>query len=455
MKSSYAAVGVVGLALGGLWHAAGGATPPAAPAARLRVAAPLAHDNLAVYFVHGPDTVDDSRVVTLQEALERKWAVVHETGQVNELVVENLSPDHALFVQSGDIIKGGRQDRMIAADMLVPPGAGRLPVASHCVEQSRWSGRGNEAAGYFAVSDSVAVGNPIKVANANRDQGGVWANVKTNQDKLSRNLGVTVNAAASPTSLQLALENPAVRAKVDDYRAALATGGAERPGVIGAVFVVNGRVTSAEVYGANGLFRKSWPKLLKAAAEEALVEKAAARTPASPTAREVEQFLATSAKPTETSIASEPAPMPEMQTAFMGRSGGTRGVLLHEGGGNTFSNADRIGRVIVEGNSVTRDRVILNPAEALPLVQRLESIPAPARPNANPGEQNQWGTSPQVQTISQNQRRRGLYMPVAGTQPATLSANQVNTSRVETASTLLLESRDAGKNVIHRSYIKK
>jgi len=46
-------------------------------------------------------------------------------------------------------------------------------------------------------------------------------------------------------------------------------------------------------------------------------------------------------------------------------------------------------------------------------------------------------------------------MPVAGTQPATLSANQVNTSRVETASTLLLESRDAGKNVIHRSYIKK
>jgi hypothetical protein len=25
--------------------------------------------------------VDDSRVVTLQEALDRKWAVVHETGR--------------------------------------------------------------------------------------------------------------------------------------------------------------------------------------------------------------------------------------------------------------------------------------------------------------------------------------------------------------------------------------
>ena len=82
MKPSYTAIGVIGLALGGLWYAGGGTTPPAAvPAGQLRVADPVSHENLAVFLVHGPDAVDDSRVVTLQEALDRKWAVVHETGR--------------------------------------------------------------------------------------------------------------------------------------------------------------------------------------------------------------------------------------------------------------------------------------------------------------------------------------------------------------------------------------
>jgi hypothetical protein len=338
MKPSYIAVGVIGLALGGLWYAAGGTNPPAAQAGEpLSVVAPLTHDNLTVFLVRGPDTVDSSRVVTLQEALERKWAVVHETGSVNELVVENLSADRELFVQSGDIIKGGRQDRLIAADLLVPPAAGKVAVRVHCVEAGRWTGRANEATGHFAVSDSFAVGNDIKLANAARDQSEVWAKVKASQDKLSKNVGTAVNAAASPTSLQLALENPAVRAKADAYRSALAAAGEAR-GVVGAVFVVNGRVTGAEVYGSNGLFRKAWPKLLKAASEEALAEKADGRTPPPPTAHEVERFLATAGKE-ETGTASathtvEVIPNEVITENFIGRSGATRSQLLRSGGGN-------------------------------------------------------------------------------------------------------------------------
>jgi hypothetical protein len=294
MSKSYVAAGVVGLALAGLWYAAGGTRPAAAAN---RVSAPVAHANLAVYFVHGPDAVDDRRVVTLPEALARGWAVVHETGSVNQLAVENRPPDHDLFVQSGDIVKGGRQDRLLAADLLVPPGSGPVPVPSHCVEQSRWAGRGQEPAGYFAASDKLVVGNALKLANASRDQAGVWANVRAEQEKLSRNLGAAVNAPASPSSLQLALESPAVRAKVGEYRSALLEAGADRPGVVGVVFVVNGKVTSADVYGSNGLFRRAWPRLLEAAATEAQAEATAGRAPAPPPAREVERFLAQAEQP--------------------------------------------------------------------------------------------------------------------------------------------------------------
>ena len=93
MKSSHAALAVVGLALAGLWYAGGGAAVPSqsAAAAEARVSAPVAHDNLAVYFIHGPDAVANAKIATLQEALDAGWAVVHETGTVNTLAVN--SPD--------------------------------------------------------------------------------------------------------------------------------------------------------------------------------------------------------------------------------------------------------------------------------------------------------------------------------------------------------------------------
>src|SRR5207302_11451861 len=100
MKSSRVAVGLVGLALLGLWYFAGGTDPlPASSAAEApqRVAAPLTHENLSVYFIHGPDAVADAKVMSLQEALDRDLAVVHETSNVNVLAIENRSSEYGLF----------------------------------------------------------------------------------------------------------------------------------------------------------------------------------------------------------------------------------------------------------------------------------------------------------------------------------------------------------------------
>ncbi len=65
----------------------------------------------------------------LQEALEQKKAVVYETKSVNELSIENRS-DQDIYVQAGDIVKGGQQDRVLAVDLIVPPGLGRMPIAA-------------------------------------------------------------------------------------------------------------------------------------------------------------------------------------------------------------------------------------------------------------------------------------------------------------------------------------
>ena len=73
----------------------------------IRVSGPIVHENLAVYLLHG-SAADKAVPVTLQEALAKRTVRVDETGSVNELTVENLGSEE-VFVQAGDIVKGGRQ----------------------------------------------------------------------------------------------------------------------------------------------------------------------------------------------------------------------------------------------------------------------------------------------------------------------------------------------------------
>ena len=97
------------------------------PAAAVEVAGPYIHHNLAVYLVHGPDGPAGA-LDTLEQALERGQVVVYETGSVNQLAIENRSADRAVFVQAGDIVKGGRQDRVFSQDLVLEPKSGRVPI---------------------------------------------------------------------------------------------------------------------------------------------------------------------------------------------------------------------------------------------------------------------------------------------------------------------------------------
>src|SRR5204862_499230 len=123
---------------------------------------------------------------------------------------------------------------------------GKIPIASFCVEQGRWTARGKEDVKTFATASAVVPSREAKIAmkapmpaapapvpipgyapaNARTTayapsetgarQQEVWAKVRKMQDGLSSNLGTTVNAAASQSSLQLALEN----VKLKDAQAA-------------------------------------------------------------------------------------------------------------------------------------------------------------------------------------------------------------------------------------------
>src|SRR5207237_1776257 len=98
--------------------AAGAAEVSPAPATRpaladCKLSGPYTHGNLAVFLIHGPDKLKNREFLTLEEGIAKKVVIVHETSNVNELAIENTG-DTDVYVQSGDIVKGGKQDRTIA-----------------------------------------------------------------------------------------------------------------------------------------------------------------------------------------------------------------------------------------------------------------------------------------------------------------------------------------------------
>jgi len=240
-----------------------------ATGAELRLSGPYTHDNLSIYLVHGQDRVQ-KKYLTLSEAIEQRKVVIYETSNVNILQVENLSAED-VYIQSGEIVKGGKQDRVLQDDIIVPSSSGKLNVSAFCVEHGRWTGRGNESARSFAASPNAIASPEMKRAVKQMgSQGEVWAEVSAAQDRLTKNLGAPVAATASPSSYQLTLEAPKVKQTAEGFKKDLAGLAAKYPDALGYVAAVNGKVTGSDVYSTHDLFRRMWPKLLDSAAVEAM-----------------------------------------------------------------------------------------------------------------------------------------------------------------------------------------
>lgn len=254
---------------------------------KFEVSAPVTHANLSVFFIHGPAAAAEPKVITLQDALNQGLATVHDQGMLS---VDNRS-NLPLFIQGGDIVKGGNQDRVLPYDYMIPAGAMRSPVAAFCVEAGRSRPRGNELSSSFEVSSAQLPTKSLKMAALyRRSQQDVWNGVSQTQSNLGRNLGAPVKAQLSQTSLQLTLEHPRVQEAAQPYLEKLAVL-PDKGNVIGYAIAVNGRIHSADVYGSSDLFRQLWPKLIQAGVIEALAEQQPRADVTPPSAETVQAFL--------------------------------------------------------------------------------------------------------------------------------------------------------------------
>lgn len=235
-----------------------------------RISGPYDYKNLSLFLIHGADRTEQESPLTLQEALLEGLVTVHETGNVNELMIESNS-DRPIFIQAGDIVKGGRQDRVLRYDIVLHPNSGQIPLAAFCVESGRWSQRADESAEQFESSGDMVAFKSVKLAaGLVGSQAEVWSEIERNQDNLEVALNVSVRGKNSPSSLQLTQEHDEVLKQSDaalDSIMAMITGKKE---ILGFAYALNGKLTSADIYNSSALFAKLRHKLFRACTIEAL-----------------------------------------------------------------------------------------------------------------------------------------------------------------------------------------
>jgi len=293
--------------------------PAAAMPAGMSLGEPLVHANLAVFPVRGP-SVDGREYITLDEGLRDGTVIVREKGsaqgqdraEVNDLEIDNSS-DRWLFLQSGDMVKGGKQDRTIASDIALAPRSGPRPLAAFCVEHGRWTaGKGGLQ---FAENSAIVSGNDLKLAiQAKASQTAVWSEVARAESRAAAGraplpasaASATVGAERSPVSnaapppalsttgtYNAIVEDSKVREEREAYVAALLEKVSKDPEAIGMVVAVNGEVVAADVYGSRALFRKLVRKLVESYALQATLEKDPAKAGGqAPAAEAARSFLA-------------------------------------------------------------------------------------------------------------------------------------------------------------------
>lgn len=289
-------------ALGFLWWMPMEATPPGKYDGEWRLLEPVSYENLTVFPVVSSSGYDTSAFLTLEDGLSSGQVIVREqSGEaiyrnrdgsrpvaqsyggpaVNQLVLVNHSK-RPLLLLAGELVSGGKQDRVIAKDRIVAPFGEPLPLDVFCVEHGRWS-----SGSQFNEAKTIVHPSVREQAAVKQEQKDVWAAV-TGGSTAPRKaaapppqvdvsaLAETVQTEAPTQSYSKIYESRRVGSSVETLvneiqrRFRKETSGLKGERVVGVVVAYGGEVAWSDVFASSTLFDNYWGKLLRSYAVEAV-----------------------------------------------------------------------------------------------------------------------------------------------------------------------------------------
>lgn len=265
---------------------------------------PIRSGNLSVFPVVASKSYDTAEFLTLDEGLRSGDVVVTEAGQarglirhrpgeasvihpirgaeVNQLVLVN-NAKRPLLLLAGEIVTGGKQDRVIGKDRIVPAESDPVDLSVFCVEPGRWvAANGKNQFHGGGVGGGVFAAPGVRgSAMGAQNQQLVWDNV--GKSKQAMEMAIPPPAAAevdSTTSYARVMDNQEVQKQVNsvaepvqrNYESVIRQ--LRDKNAVGVVVAVNGEIVWADMFASTQLLQKYWPKLVRSYATEAVVTRA-------------------------------------------------------------------------------------------------------------------------------------------------------------------------------------
>src|SRR5581483_10140498 len=266
-----------------------------------RVGSPTSFDNLTIFPVLSEQATSADDYITLDEGLRTGKVIITEIGadgrahrlrarrqsdddnaEVNRLALTNRSGKKLILI-AGEMILGGKQDRIVGHDCVIEATVRPVPIDVFCVEHGRWSGSesfgqsrsagsdggigsgrsvaGGHGRGYNTgggsprlggdraemvtvsggvsagvMSGAIAMPNVREKAQAAKSQEEVWNTVAET---------VTVNKVSSETGdLKSVYKDKQVSRKLEDYERTFKDK-LQAAQIVGVIAAVGGRIISA------------------------------------------------------------------------------------------------------------------------------------------------------------------------------------------------------------------
>lgn len=273
-----------------------------------KVLAPIRRSNLTIFPVVTGRSHDTRDFLTLDEGLRSGEVVVSEAGsfqplirgrerhfpggaQVNRLVLVNNSA-RPLILLAGEILTGGKQDRVVGKDRIVPPKSEPIDLAVFCVEPERWVATKDN---FGSFHTQMAQPSVRRSAMAEQDQQKVWSEVHASAAAMAASASPgAAREIESTSSYARVMSNDEVKQRVEAVAAPLQQSYQEvmrelrDRNAVGVVVAVNDQIIWADLFASTALLEKYWPKLIRSYAAEALTRPT---TPGHPDVRAAQAFL--------------------------------------------------------------------------------------------------------------------------------------------------------------------
>jgi hypothetical protein len=266
----------------------------AALSERTALLAPIQVDSLTltpiVATAAAPKDSKDDALLVLDEGMASKQVRIQEIsadGNVNSLTFVN-SADQPVFLLAGEVILGGKQDRIIGRNTVIPAKTTQA-VPVYCVEHGRWDGKTKEFTSARALAHNRLRGRASYAA-----QREVWSEVSAkNAARKTKNASDTYRRVAQQQS------DGTLGGMEKRITAALAQiAPTDRDRMVGFAVALNGAVATVDLFGSPALFRKLETKLVRSYLTEA-VDLVANKDIKPPSAGDVKAFMADADKAAE------------------------------------------------------------------------------------------------------------------------------------------------------------